>query len=321
MALWIAVACAVLAAVVVYGVQPSFARPGSRPGVAVERARLEGHVRQLSEKLGPRDHAHVANLERVADYVRAELGAAGAATSDQAFAVGGRTYRNVRAFVGPPCPPDGERVVVGAHYDTCGALPGADDNASGVAGLIELARALHAAPPALPVELVAFTLEEPPHFRTPDMGSAVHARSLRRDGARVRAMISLEMIGCFRDEPGSQSFPAPLLGLIYPRRGDFVAVVACLGQAALARRVKRSMAEATPLPVWSINAPRFVPGIDLSDHLNYWDAGFDAVMVTDTAFCRNVHYHEAGDTADRLDFGRMADVVRGVHAAVVDLAR
>lgn len=321
MVLGIAAACAVLAALVVYLVQPVFARPGARPGVAVDRARLEAHVRQLSERLVPRDHANVANLDRAADYVRAELEAAGAATSDQVFAVGGRTYRNVRAFVGPPCPPDGERVVVGAHYDTCGPLPGADDDASGVAGLIELARVLHAAPPALPVELVAFTLEEPPHFRTPDMGSAVHARSLRRDGARVRAMISLEMIGCFRDEPGSQSFPAPLLGAIYPRRGDFVAVVASLGQAGLTRRVKRAMAEASPLPVWSINAPRWVPGIDFSDHLNYWDAGFDAVMVTDTAFCRNVHYHEAGDTADRLDFGRMADVVRGVHAAVVDLAK
>jgi len=321
MALGIVVACAVLAALVVYMVQPGSARPGSRPGVEVDRARLEAHVRQLSEKLAPRDHSHVANLERVADYVRAEFSAAGAATSDQAFTADGRTYRNVRAFVGPPCLPDGERVVVGAHYDTCGALPGADDNASGVAGLIELARALQAAPPALPVELVAFALEEPPHFRTPDMGSAVHARSLRRDGARVRAMISLEMIGCFRDEPGSQSYPAPLLGAIYPRRGDFIAVVACLGQAALTRRIKRAMAEASPLPVWSINAPRWIPGIDFSDHLNYWDAGFDAVMVTDTAFCRNVHYHESGDTADRLDFGRMADVVRGVHASIVDLAR
>jgi len=321
MVLGIVVACAVLAALVVYMVQPGSARPGSRPGVEVDRARLEAHVRQLSEKLTPRDHSHVADLERVADYVRAEFSAAGAATSDQAVTADGRTYRNVRAFVGPPCLPDGERVVVGAHYDTCGALPGADDNASGVAGLIELARALQAAPPALPVELVAFALEEPPHFRTPDMGSAVHARSLRRDGARVRAMISLEMIGCFRDEPGSQSYPAPLLGLIYPRRGDFIAVVACLGQAALTRRIKRAMAEASPLPVWSINAPRWIPGIDFSDHLNYWDAGFDAVMVTDTAFCRNVHYHESGDTADRLDFGRMADVVRGVHAAIVDLAR
>jgi len=190
-----------------------------------------------------------------------------------------------------------------------------------VAGLIELAGLLSQDPPAMRVELVAYALEEPPHFRTRSMGSFVHADALRREGARVRAMISLEMIGCFRDEPGSQSYPLPLFRLFYPSEANFIAVVGCLGQAGLVREVKRAMRSSMDVPVRSINAPRFVPGVDFSDHLNYWDAGFAAVMITDTAFYRNERYHTAADTPDTLDYRRMAEVVEGVHAAVMSLAR
>jgi Zn-dependent M28 family amino/carboxypeptidase len=206
--------------------------------------------------------------------------------------------------------------VVGAHYDTAGPLPGADDNASGVAGLLELARLLGTTPPRIAVELVAFSLEEPPAFATPDMGSAVHAASLAAEGARVRLMICLEMIGYFSDRPRSQHFPAPGLGLIYPDVGNFIAVVGKLGQGAAVKRVRGAMRAATPLPVESITAPRLLPGVDLSDHRNYWDHGWDAVMITDTAMFRNPHYHEPSDTPDTLDFERMAQVVTGVHAAV-----
>jgi hypothetical protein len=129
------------------------------------------------------------------------------------------------------------------------------------------------------------------------------------------------MIGFFSDAAGSQDYPLLGLGLIYPSRADFIAVVGCVGQTSLVRTVKRAMAQASDLPVWSINAPRFVPGIDLSDHLNYWGAGFDAVMVSDTAFFRNANYHRATDTADQLDYVRMAKVVSGVAAAVAELAK
>ena len=285
---------------------------------AVEPARLEAHVRMLSGTLSPRDPAHPEGMDAAARYIRGELEGAGAAVSEQAFDVGGRTYRNVVAAFGPE---GGERVVVGAHYDAAGPLPGADDNASGVAGLIELARLLAKSRPAPRVELVAYALEEPPFFRTRHMGSAVHARSLREQGARVRAMISLEMIGYFSDREGSQQFPSPLLKVAYPTRGDFICVVGKMDQGALVRRVKRAMLGAAPLPVYSINAPRAIPGIDFSDHANYWDAGYDAVMVTDTAFFRNPHYHTQGDTHDTLDYGRMALVVRGVYEAVQNLSR
>ncbi|MBI4061055.1 MAG: M28 family peptidase, partial [Elusimicrobia bacterium] len=195
-----------------------------------------------------------------------------------------------------------------------------DDNASGAAGLLELARLLGKDAPAAPTELVAYSTEEPPYFATADMGSARHARALKARGAVIRAMISLEMIGTFSDEPGSQAYPSPLLALYYPSRADFIAVVGDLRNAGLARRVKKAM-RAGGLPVYSINAPAFIPGIDYSDHASYWREGYPAVMISDTAFYRNPRYHTSRDTADRLDYRRMAQVVSGAFAAVRDLAR
>lgn len=297
--------------------QPLLPVTRRRGAPAVDPARLEAHVRMLSGALSPRDAAHPEGMERAAAYVRGEFGRAGGAVSEQRFEVGGKTYRNVIAAFGPEA---GERVVVGAHYDSAGPLPGADDNASGVAGLIELAHLLANSPPRLRVELVAFALEEPPFFRTPHMGSAVHARSLREQGASVRGMISLEMIGYFSDREGSQHLPSPLLKAVYPTRGDFISVVGKMDQGRLARTVKGAMLAAAPLPVYSINAPRAIPGIDFSDHSNYWDAGYDAVMVTDTAFYRNPHYHTQTDTPETLDYDRMAMVVRGIYEAVLALS-
>jgi Zn-dependent M28 family amino/carboxypeptidase len=201
-----------------------------------------------------------------------------------------------------------------------GPFPGADDNASGVAGLIELGKLLARAKLKSRVILAAYALEEPPHFSGPEMGSVFHARALRGAGKRVKGMISLEMIGYFSGERGSQEFPMPVLRLFYPSRGNFIAVVGNFANLGIVRRVKRSMGEASSLPVYSINAPALVPGIDFSDHRNFWAAGFPAVMVTDTAFYRNKAYHTAEDTPDRLDYERMAMVVAGAYLAVMDLA-
>lgn len=284
----------------------------------VDAARLEAHVRMLSETLGPRDEGHPENLDRVAAYLRKEFeGAKAVAVSEQPFQSRGRTYRNVIASFGPRTK---ELIVVGAHYDTAGPLPGADDNASGVAGLIELAHLLGRTAPAMRVDLVAFTLEEPPYFRSQLMGSAVHASSLKARGEVVRAMISLEMIGYFSDQADSQHYPVSLLKAFYPSSGNFITVVGKLGQGLALRRVKKAMINATPLPVYSINAPRAIPGVDFSDHLNYWNEGYDAFMITDTAFYRNPNYHTFEDTPDTLDYKRMAMVVRGVYAAVAALS-
>jgi len=285
----------------------------------VDAARLEAHVRMLSETFSPRDEGHPENLDRAAAYLRKEFEQAQAAdVAEQPFQARGKTYRNVIASFGPRTK---ELIVVGAHYDAAGPLPGADDNASGVAGLIELAYLLGRTPPPMRVDLVAFALEEPPYFRSPLMGSAVHASSLKEQGFVVRAMLSLEMIGYFTDEADSQHYPVSILKAFYPSRGNFITVVGKLDQGRVVRRVKGAMLSASPLPVYSINAPRAIPGVDFSDHLNYWNEGYSAVMITDTAFYRNRNYHTFEDTPETLDYQRMAMVVQGVYAAVLALTR
>ena len=298
--------------------QPLLSSASPRVERTVEPSRLEAHVRKLSVELGPRDESHIENLDKVAAYIKDEFSQTGASVSEQPYRVQGKSYRNVIAQFGPD---SAERIVVGAHYDTAGPLPGADDNASGVAGLIELARLLGQQTPPLRIELVAFTLEEPPYFGTTGMGSSVHAESLRKQNVSVRAMFSIEMIGCFSDAPRSQHFPASIFGALYPTTGNFIAVVGRLREGFLVRRTKAAMREAAPLPVYSINAPTLVSGVDFSDQLNYWHAGYSAVMITDTAFFRNRNYHTAQDTFEKLDYKRMGMVVEGVYAAVIDLAR
>lgn len=288
---------------------------GDPSGVAaVDPGRLEEHVLALSSSFSPRDEAHPANLDRAAAYIAEKFRAAGGRVSEQPFEVEGKTYRNVIATFGRET---SERIVVGAHYDAAGPFPGADDNASGVAGLLELALLLGRSVLPMTVELVAYTLEEPPYFRTEYMGSAVHARSMVDRNLPVRMMISLEMIGYFSDEKGSQSLPSPVVRPFFPSAGNFIAVVGKFGQGGLVRQIKRSMRAATDLPVHSFSGPpSLVAGIDFSDHLNYWNAGFDAVMITDTAFFRNPHYHTENDTPEKLDYPKMARVVEGVYGTV-----
>jgi Zn-dependent M28 family amino/carboxypeptidase len=291
---------------------PKWGGPVEAAAVQVDPARLKRHVEKLSIELTPRSFANVGNLNRVADYIASQFMAAGAKVRNQVFPADGNEYRNVIAEFGP----DSDAViVVGAHYDSAGELPAADDNASGVAGLIELARLAGTLKPDLKIMLVAFTLEEPPFFGTAQMGSAVFAKSLADAEKGVKIMVALEMIGYFSDEPGSQDYPLPLLKLYYPGRGNFIAVVDQLFSGN-ARKMKKIMRANTDIPVHSINAPSVIPGIDLSDHRSFWQQGFPAVMITDTAFYRNKAYHTLRDTADRLDYERMAQVVSGLFAYV-----
>ena len=219
-------------------------------------------------------------------------------------------------------PEDAPHCVIGAHYDVCGIQPGADDNASGVAGLLELA-VLLGRDPSLPAhfELVAYNLEEPPFFAGPQMGSAVHADALHKRGATLALMLSLEMIGYFRDERGSQSYPAPLLNLLYPSQANFIALVGRWDQRTVVKAFKASCVGTADIPVVSIAAPAALPAIDFSDHRNYWAHGYPALMVTDTSFLRNPNYHKATDSWDTLDYGRMAEVVRMLHAGLLNHAQ
>lgn len=306
-----AVTVAVFAAWVVLA-QPSFRRNHASE-VRADPARLREHVEALSQRFHPRDWQHPEHLDQCADYIAGHLGRAGAAVEFQSFAAAGRRYRNVIGRFGAAGRPV---IVVGAHYDTFGELPGADDNASGIAVLLEVACLLGKNATTNAIELVAYSLEEPPFFRTDQMGSAHHAKRLVAEKTAVEGVIVLEMVGCFSDAADTQSYPVPLLRLLYPGRANFVAAVGRWDQGAWIGRVKAGMKGATDLPVYSLRAPSALPGIDFSDQVNYWQQGFKAVMVTDTAFYRNKAYHTAGDTAATLDYRCMAKVVVAVFEAV-----
>ncbi|GAB2957708.1 M28 family peptidase [Hymenobacter coalescens] len=284
-----------------------------------DQDRLYADVKFLTELQPARHYRNLTSLNQAADYIRAGFEQAGLPVQEQPFKADGRQYRNVMTFFGPP---DAERVVVGAHYDVCGEQPGADDNASAVAGLLETARLLQALQPTLKrcVELVAYPNEEPPYFASEYMGSAIHAKALHQAGVPVHAMICYEMIGYFRDEPGSQRFPNEELAKHYPSTGNFITVVGCTGQEAFAERVQRLMQTAADVDVQRINLPAKAGLAGLSDQRNYWHYGHRAVMLNDTSFLRNPHYHLPSDTIDTLDFRRMAEVVNGAVAAIVGLA-
>jgi hypothetical protein len=312
-----------LSALAVAGVaavrQPNRGQIHVQPCSAADPENLKRHVSYLSAEIEPRNNTESLGL--AASYIERELTLPGAEMSVQKYfagmapaPAGEPEQKNIIARFGGM---NGPLVVVGAHYDVCGELPGADDNASGVAGLLELGRLLSACPPEGPVELVAYSTEEPPYFGSDQMGSAVHASSLRKAGVDVAAMICLEMIGYFVEE---QPATVPMLKFIYPQHGYFAAAVGRLSDRRLVRAVKKCFRGSTDLPIYSYTGPTSI-GADLSDHRNYWFNGYNAVMITDTAFLRNPNYHTAGDTADTLDYVRMAKVVDGVMSSVLHLSQ
>ena len=277
---------------------------------------LRRHVSFLTSDVRPRSAEHPENLDRAAAYIANAFRSAGGRVTEQVFLARKRTYRNVIADFGSPAGKD--LLVIGAHYDafaSTGDLPGADDNASGTAGLLEVARLLHERAPDGAVELVAFTNEEPPFFGTEEMGSAVHARSLEARHIHP-SMICLEMIGDFHDR---QVWPAWILEAIYPNRHDFIAVSGGWDDRTLTRIVKKAILGTHSIRVYSFTGPREMS--DASDQRNYWANGWPAVMITDTAYLRNPNYHTARDTADRLDYAQMAEVVDGVYNAALWITR
>lgn len=268
------------------------AQPSTRTNQASSKkaneVQLREYVEELSKNFQPREWQHPENLDRCADYISTHFKKAGAAVEMQNYTAYDREYRNVigRFGVGKP-----KKIIVGAHYDACGDTPGADDNASGVAGLLELARLIGEDQPDVEVELVAYTLEEPPFFGGPQMGSAIHAASVASQKDRIIGVIVLEMIGYFSDEPGSQNYPIPLLKGYYPSRGNFITVVSSWNQSEWISDLKAGMNGTTDLPVYSFRGPASLPGVDYSDHRNYWPHDIPAAMVTNTAFYRNKNYH------------------------------
>lgn len=272
-------------------------------------------VTTLARDIGVRSYQDHDRLGRTVRYLTEELSSFGYPVRTQSFLFGGHTYQNIIAEkAGADAP--GRVVVVGAHYDTVGTTPGADDNASGVAGLLALARTFADRPCGKTVRFVAFPLEEPPAYRTRNMGSYHYAEMLATAREHVEGMVCLEMIGFFSDRPGSQLYPLPFMKYLFPKAGTYIAMVGNRRSRAFTGAMAASFRTATDLPLVTLNAPSFVVGIDFSDHWSFNKFGIPAFMVTDTAFYRNPHYHAPSDLPDTLDYARMAQVVEGLRAAI-----
>ena len=286
-------------------------------------ARLEATVRHLSGDIGERHFRRGHALDEALDFIRGELGRSHVTANELPFDVSGRRFTNVEVLVpsrsGRAGATEPGCVVVGAHYDTVPGTPGADDNATGVAALLELARQLAHQRFERGLRLVFFPNEEPPFFPDAGMGSAAYAAELRRAAVDVHTMISLEMLGYYSDRPHSQRYP-PGLSLLYPDRGNFIGFVSNLGSRKQLRELKRAFTASSDFPCESLAAPEWTVVVGLSDHSSFWRQGYPGLMVTDTAFMRNPHYHQASDTAGTLDFARFAQVTEGLVGAVKRLA-
>jgi Zn-dependent M28 family amino/carboxypeptidase len=282
------------------------------------RDRLRRHVERLAGEIGERNVWRPAALEAASLYVAQQLGEGGQRVAVEPFRAAGHTVANVwRERLGDSLPD--EIVVIGAHYDSVLGSPGADDNGSGVAAVLEIARLLAGRGFPRTLRFAAFVNEEPPFSFSSDMGSFHHARQARERGENIVAMLSVETIGYYSDAPGSQSYPFPL-GLLYPDTADFVGFVGDLRSRKLVRQAAASFRRHTAFPAQAAAVPASIPGVGWSDHWSFWQAGYRAIMVTDTALFRYPAYHTAQDTPDRLDYDRMARVTLGLSRVVADLA-
>ncbi|MEE9295917.1 MAG: M28 family peptidase [Phycisphaerae bacterium] len=301
---------------------PGRAFSGLLPALTVEQdavsKRLERHVRMLAEEIGERNLLRYDSLEASARYLDRAFREMGYAAAAQEFVVAGKKVKNFEAELEGQSRPE-EIVIVGAHYDSVFGCPGANDNATGTAALLEIARMMAGRKLARTVRFVAFVNEEPPFFQTQQMGSRLYARHSRQRGENIVAMLSLETMGYYSDAAASQCYPFPF-SLFYPSTGNFIAFVGNLSSRKLVRQAISSFREHAEFPSEGVAAPEWMPGIGWSDHWSFWREGYQAVMVTDTAPFRYPHYHTPSDTPDKIDYDRLGRVVVGLAAVVIDLA-
>jgi hypothetical protein len=312
-----------LAAVLALTQMPSRSFRGPLPPATPAEQALAERLRQHVAVVASEEHniRTLPALEAVANYLEAQLKSYGYQVERQEFVASRQKVRNLLVTL-PSKKHPGQRVlVVGAHYDSAQETPGANDNATGTAAVLELARSLRDLGDTAQSDIVfaLYTNEEPPYFYTHLMGSRVHAKALKAAGAPVQAMLSLETMGYFSDEAGSQKYPWPL-NRFYPTQGDFIAFVATAADLGLVRSAVKSFRTHAAFPSEGIAAPRFIPGVDYSDHAPFIDEGYPALMVTDTAPYRYPHYHKRQDTPDKVDYGRLARVVQGLEGVIRDLA-
>lgn len=280
--------------------------------------KLRQHVYKLAHEIGDRSVYIYKELNDAAAYITGQFKQYGYDVEFQDYTVGDKTVKNIIATKAGKQTPE-EMIIIGAHYDTC-FNPGADDNASAVAGLLELSRYMFDKQTNRTIRFIAFTNEEPPFFKTEKMGSRVYAREAKARGEKIKAVLVLESIGYYSDKPHSQSYP-PFFRLFYPDKGNYIAVVGNFNSRWLVNKVVSSFKRHSDFPIKSTVMFSFVPGIDWSDHWSFWKEGYPAVMVTDTAIYRNPNYHGSGDTYEKLDYDRLAEVVRGLNTVLAELSK
>jgi Zn-dependent M28 family amino/carboxypeptidase len=314
----------VLIAIVSYMVaMPGKSFSGALPPLTAEeiqiKTNLTRHISYLADDIGERNVIAYEPLQKTAQYIESNLKEFEYEVKSQEYTVQMRKVRNLIAEI-PGGTKANEIVVIGAHYDTVYDCPGADDNSSGVAALLELARILKGSRPPRTVRFVAFVNEEPPWFQTDDMGSLVYAEQAHKLKENIVAAISIETIGMYSDAEGSQQYPAGFKSL-YPSKGNFIAFIGNLGSRGLVRDAVRSFRASTKFPSEGNAVPAAIPGVGWSDHWSFWQQGYPAIMVTDTALFRNPNYHQPTDKPGTLDYDRMARVVHGLSGVVSDLEK
>ncbi len=304
---------------------PGKSHHGPLPPLTQAEAAVAAALKRHIATIAAREHNLVEydELEKVARYIEATIASFGYTVGRQEFIVAGKPVRNIDAVIEPRAGTvDPEVIVVGAHYDSVRGSPGANDNASGSAAVIELARLLRDLDGNSDkrIRLVLFVNEEPPYYRTEAMGSLRYARALAERRERVVGMYSLETIGFYSSEPESQRFPFPF-GFLLPHRADWVAFIGLFGSRPLVHRTVRSFRSHTAFPSVGGVAPDAIPGMGWSDHWSFAQHGFQALMITDTALFRYVHYHQPSDTPDKVDTESVARLVKGIERVIRDLVR
>jgi Zn-dependent M28 family amino/carboxypeptidase len=280
--------------------------------------RLKDHVAVLGGRIGERNVWHFSELEAAAIYIQSHFEEYGYSPEIQVLESGGEMVKNIAVeLTGSEIPE--EIIVIGAHYDSVHGSPGANDNGTGVAAILELARLLKDEQIERSVRFVAFANEEPPFFYSKEMGSQVYAARSREREEAIVGMLSLETIGYYSDTPGSQHYPFPF-NLFYPDTANFIGFVGNLSSRKLVHRSIGTFRQTTAFPSEGVAAPGWITGIGWSDHLSFWQAGYHAIMVTDTALYRYTHYHSSTDTPDKIDYTRTARVVKGLSHVVTALA-
>jgi hypothetical protein len=282
------------------------------------RDNLKIHVEKLAGEIGERNMQHYDALNRAADYIRQTLEQREYTVREDTYSVGGKTVRILYTEV-PGAKNKVEPFVVGAHYDSVQGTAGANDNGSGVAAVLELSRILKNETPNHSIIMAFFPNEEPPYFQTKQMGSLVFAKGFHSDYIRFSGMMSVETIGYFSDQPGSQRYPAFIKSL-YPNTGNFIGFVGNIKSRELLNRAISEFRLKTHFPSEGASLPGFVEGVSWSDHWSFWQVGVPAIMVTDTAVFRYPYYHKSADTPEKLDYDKMTRVVLGLKRVALKLA-